>query len=182
MQRKQDFRQRNKDFKNIYQKYLEYDAFEIKEASRKRNYIINKNLMQQNKNQIFNVDIIDDPANLIQRCKLISYYLVNFDSLKTHQIRKILELMNEINLKMTKWSSGFDEVEFLNRLQKIQIQIIYSTSKHQSQLNNFGEFFYKLLRRIEQKQNNNERLNEFRKVYEILQSIIAFHKFFGGKD
>ncbi|MHA1897567.1 MAG: type III-A CRISPR-associated protein Csm2 [Promethearchaeota archaeon] len=157
------------------QSLLTENPFKIKENIGFLNQ--NRRDLENSKDSIFKVDLLLSQKTKMEAIKKMSVYIVVVDKLKTSQIRKILTMINAIKFKLD--TLGGNELD--NELQKISSVIIYLSGRNSSVIN-IGNIIFQLIQKILEKQNNTEKKKMFKQVYDIIQSIIAYHKLFGGKD
>ncbi|MHA1284852.1 MAG: type III-A CRISPR-associated protein Csm2 [Promethearchaeota archaeon] len=144
-----------------------------KELEKQKNKIKKNN---QILNQIFNIQSLLDINTRQEQIKKIGFFIVNIDNLKTNQIRKILNLFNKIKYKLNK----LNQEELKNELRKFQNLIVYFSGKSSS-IENFGKLTYQLLENVLDKTKENI-FQKFNESYNIIEGIIAHHKYFGGSD
>lgn len=128
-------------------------------------------------------DVVKDAENVIQSLKRENN---NNIALKTNQIRKFLNYVNVLrnkvdiycakNLMATTLSPELTmEVEFL------RVNIVYLVGRDTDKSNAVKKFVDKagLADKIAEIGNNIARFNKFCK---FVEALVAFHKFYGGRD
>ncbi|MHA1439954.1 MAG: type III-A CRISPR-associated protein Csm2 [Promethearchaeota archaeon] len=165
----------NDNVKNFL-KTLKKDIFEIKNKRyRNKNEVQDIKRSNEIKHEVFDLDKIFDQKTRQEQIKKISFFIVKIDNLRTNQIRKFLTLFNKVMYKLEKMTSDDLNME----LRKIQNLIVYYAGKSNS-VENFGSIIYRLLEKVVQEKNDKKA--KFNEIYEIIEGIIAHHKYFGGRD
>lgn len=112
-----------------------------------------------------------------ENLKNIGMYLVYVDGLKTSQIRKILSMIASIKFDLQR----IDADKLDTGIRQIQTLLIYSSGRHQSLLN-VANIFFEMLQEIVDEKNLEEKRKKFENLYYVVQGIVAYHKFFGGRE
>ncbi len=105
-----------------------------------------------------------DPKRMLKNAFILAAKTVT-SKLKTTQIRKILSLSKSIAMKK--------EENILPEIAKMRYLLAYSASRHREVVP-LMEVFDPIL-------NQTDKEN-FEKVYEFLQAVVAYHRFLGGRE
>ncbi|MFN4227891.1 MAG: type III-A CRISPR-associated protein Csm2 [Candidatus Ratteibacteria bacterium] len=85
------------------------------------------------------------------------------EGLSTSQIRSILDAIQRMK--------GFDK----NKLQLLRPKLAYAAGRHGGRVKEFQKIIEKAIQFVE----NNEEFENFRN---FVEAIVAYHKFYGGKE
>ncbi|ASJ15748.1 hypothetical protein A3L04_01005 [Thermococcus chitonophagus] len=120
-----------------------------------------------------------EPGETLDYAITIASYLVSKD-LRTNQIRKILEMVRNVELKV---KTGRDE-DIRDDVARIRLLLAYTVGKSQKNTREALEHLYMVLEPILKKmsEDNNFAVNNFGKFFDFLQAIVAYHRFLGGKE
>ncbi|WP_456451317.1 type III-A CRISPR-associated protein Csm2 [Palaeococcus sp. (in: euryarchaeotes)] len=116
-----------------------------------------------------------DPEKRFADAVVVAAYLVAQD-LKTNQVRKILDMARSIELKSRRGDNIKED------LIKMRFLLAYIAGKATGKSRYSLEAFHKVLDPIIAELIKEPSLENFEKFYEFLQAVVAYHKFFGGKD
>jgi len=120
-----------------------------------------------------------EPGETLDYAITVAAYLVGKD-LRTNQIRKILEMARNVELKV---KTGRDE-DIRDDVAKIRLLLAYTVGKSQRNTREALEQLYRVLDPIlmEMSKNNEFAVKNFGKLFDFLQAIVAYHRFLGGKE
>jgi len=96
--------------------------------------------------------------------------------LRMNQVRKILDMAREIKLKTQR---GEDLKESLIRM---RFMLAYTVGKAGKRDRPTLELLYRILEPILRLLTEDPSTDNFEKFYEFLEAVVAYHKFFGGKE
>ena len=104
--------------------------------------------------------------------------------LKTNQIRKFLDAINRFKVKQRK-KTGFSE-SHRDELHILRYQLAYAAAKQKKKDSDPVEPLKKVLEAAIKKTgitgNDLERLEDFNRLVQLVEAIVAYHKAEGGKD
>lgn len=129
----------------------------------KREVVKNKNLGD------FSTD------DLVKSADDLGYYLSprrdRRDALSTNQIRKFLDAVNRLdNLRQ---KQGFDEMK--EQVVLLKPQIAYAAGRKRKEVGPLMEVLDPCLGRIKEEK-------DFKRLVRFVEAIVAYHKYYGGKD
>ena len=96
----------------------------------------------------------------------------------TSQIRKFLSGVNLIQNKMNDEGEILSD-ETVNEIKYLKIKLAYQAGREKSRENKIKVLYDNLVPEIDNIGNNKKRFLEFSKY---IEAIVAYHKFYGGKD
>lgn len=108
---------------------------------------------------------------LIEKIEGFGDYLANTAKLKTSQIRKFFDAVKKIQNEVRMKKSG----NIKARLLRIKPQLAYATAKQPRQLKDFAEVVYTAINKVKDEK-------DFEYFVEFVEAIVAYHKYYGGRD
>ena len=109
---------------------------------------------------------------ILRNAVLVAVLLVE-NKLKTNQVRKILDIANQVHLKLKTKQVESIEADTV----KMRYLLAYAVARASSK-----EKGIEYLHRVLEPMLQNTTKDNFEKFYEFLQAVVAYHKFFGGAD
>ena len=116
-----------------------------------------------------------EPQTRLANAIMVAAFL-RAQELKTNQVRKILDMAREIRLKTQR---GEDIGEDLIRM---RFMLAYIVGKAHGKDRYALEAFYKVLEPMLRLLTENPSAKVFGGFYEFLEAVIAYHRFFGGRE
>ena len=116
------------------------------------------------------------PEKRLANAITVAAYLVA-QGLKTKQVRKILEMARTTKLKVKR---GDDDIK--NDIVKMRYLLAYTVGKATGQSRYPLESFHSVLDPMLEVLMNEPTKEKFGKFYDFLQAVVAYHKFFGGRE
>jgi len=98
--------------------------------------------------------------------------------LKTNQVRRILEMARNVELKLKR---NKDE-DIRDDIVRIRYVLAYTVGRATGRSKNPLEAFHKILDPMLEVLMKDPKKENFEKFYDFLQAVVAYHRFFGGKD
>ncbi len=119
------------------------------------------------------------PEKRLEWAVKVAIYLMILN-LKTTQVRKVLEMVREIKLEFR--GQGNDDVERIKtKLTKLRFLLAYSVGKADKDAKAL-EAVHRTLDPLVAYLSLNPDKGEFDKFYDFVEAIIAYHRFFGGRE
>lgn len=102
--------------------------------------------------------------------------------LTTSQIRQILSLANQINNKILETELKYENTntltkEITNLIKSMEVKLVYQAGRDQ-EVKNFMEKS-KLREELQKIGTSKEKFKEF---FAYLEALVAYHRFYGGKE
>lgn len=113
--------------------------------------------------------------DLVQDTEKLGNYL-NSKSLKTNQIRKFLDAINRLKFQLSQSQNEFSAIE--DDLIFLKPKLAYAAAKAKLKDNNPVEPFSRVITTAIDKVNSSE---DFHRLVQFIESIIAYHKAAGGE-
>ena len=117
-----------------------------------------------------------NPEKRLANAITVAAYLVA-QGLKTNQVRKILEMARTTELKVKRGNDNIKE-----NIVKMRYLLAYAVGKANKQSKYSLEAFHTVLDPMLEVLMREPTNENFSKFYDFLQAIVAYHKFFGGKE
>lgn len=117
------------------------------------------------------------PEERLSHAVIVASYLVA-QGLKTNQVRRILEMARNVELKL-KRNKGEDIRDDIVRIRYV---LAYTVGRATGRSKSPLEAFHKILDPMLEVLMKDPKAENFEKFYDFLQAVVAYHKFFGGKD
>ncbi|MBE8540201.1 type III-A CRISPR-associated protein Csm2 [Geoglobus acetivorans] len=95
--------------------------------------------------------------------------------LKTSQIRKILNMSNSIYRKL---KNDKEDTFVAMDVAKLSYTLAYSLGRHKRELETLARVLNKAITKLPQKPSK----NDYEKVHNFLQAVLAYHRLLGGSD
>ena len=102
----------------------------------------------------------------------------DFKSIKTNQIRNVFSEITLIRTKFKQKKEWTKEIE--SSLILLKPKLAYAKGRN-PQVENFQEFMFKAIDSVIEA-NNDSKLNALENFFLLIESIVAYHKFHGGKE
>lgn len=123
-------------------------------------------------------DIVSKAESVIKSLDRDNYGKIR---LKTSQLRKLLSMVNTIQQEITLYqirNPGVQELpeELLGRIQYLKIKIVYQAGRV-PEVKDF-EMQAELISRIDEIKT----LNQYIQFARFMEALVAYHKYYGGKD
>jgi len=106
----------------------------------------------------------------------VAAYLVA-QGLKTNQVRKILEMARTTELKVKR-----GDLDIKNDIVKMRYLLAYTVGKATGQSKYPLEAFHSVLDPMLGTLMESPTKDGFEKFYDFLQAVVAYHRFFGGRE
>ncbi len=151
------------------------DVYAIKKEVSNRNVRIDKRPLERMYAEIVKSsrNFVDwSQEEILRNAVLVAVLLVK-NGLKTNQIRRILEIANQTHLKLKTRNVESIEADTVKMRYLLAYAVARSSSKERG-----TEYLHRILDPILQ----NTTKDNFEKFYEFLQAVVAYHKFFGGRE
>ena len=116
------------------------------------------------------------PEKRLANAITVAAYLVT-QRLKTNQVRKILEMARTTELKVKR---GDEDIK--NDIVKMLYLLAYTVGKATGQPRYPLESFHGVLDPMLEVLMKEPTKENFGKFYDFLQAVVAYHKFFGGRE
>lgn len=117
------------------------------------------------------------PEERLSHAVIVASYLVA-QELKTNQVRRILEMARNVELKL-KRNKGEDIRDDIVRIRYV---LAYTVGRATGRSKSPLEAFHKILDPMLEVLMKDPKEENFEKFYDFLQAVVAYHRFFGGKD
>ncbi len=101
----------------------------------------------------------------------------NSKDIKTNQIRNIYSNIKLIKTHYKNKQSYDDDIE--RELILLKPMIAYAKGRQPKQLQKFQELLFEIIDKVIKSEEKEKALENF---FAIIESIVAYHKFYGGKD
>jgi len=115
-----------------------------------------------------------DSEKIFKNSVILSAYLV-VEGLRTNQVRKILEMA-----RITELKSKRGDTNIKDDIMKMHYLLAYTVGRATGSSKHALEAFYSVLEPM--LRNLMEDPKAFPKFFEFLQSVVAYHRFFGGRE
>ena len=123
-------------------------------------------------------DIVKDAENFVKE-KFINHTpkgdKIDFT---TSQIRKFLSSVNRIENRVMAESETLSD-DIANEIRYLKIMLAYQTGRAEKAKKETRAFYNELIPKIDKIGNSKKAFTEFARYVE---AIVAYHKFYGGKD
>lgn len=113
----------------------------------------------------------EEPAKVLSAAMFVAGYSI-LNDLNRNQIRKVLEMMG--NIKKREELLKENENELKKEVAKVRYMLAYSAGRNRS--------VKPLMFVLDPLLSDVNGYEDFKRVYEFVQSIVAFHYFLGGGD
>ena len=100
-------------------------------------------------------------------------FLAQTVKLKTTQIRKFFDAVKHIHSELKQ--KEIEDIQVRQRIIRLKPALAYATGRQRKQLRDFSVILYKAMGMVKSKK-------DFDYFVEFMESIVAYHKFYGGKD
>lgn len=117
------------------------------------------------------------PNKRLANAVTVAAYLTSQD-LKTNQVRRILEMARNVELKLKR---NKDE-DIRDDIVRMRYVLAYTVGRATGRSKNPLEAFHKILDPMLEVLMKDPKKENFEKFYDFLQAVVAYHRFFGGKD
>jgi len=116
------------------------------------------------------------PEERLANAVVVAAYLVA-QRLKTNQVRKILEMARTTELKLKR-----DNVDIKDDIVRMRYLLAYTVGKATGHSRYPLEAFHRILDPMLEVLMNEPTEENFGKFYDFLQAVVAYHRFFGGRE
>ena len=117
-----------------------------------------------------------EPEEIMANAITVAAYLVVQD-LRTNQVRKILEMARNLELKIKKEYKDINE-----DIMRIRYLLAYTVGKATGQSRHSLEAFYKVLDPMLEALMEEPTKRNFGRFFDFLQAVVAYHRLFGGRE
>jgi len=116
------------------------------------------------------------PEERLANAIIVAAYLVA-QKLKTNQVRKILEMARTTELKLKRGN-----VDIKDDIVRMRYLLAYTVGKATGQSRYSLEAFHHVLDPMLEVLMKEPTEENFGKFYDFLQAVVAYHRFFGGRE
>lgn len=116
------------------------------------------------------------PEKRLANAVTVAAYLVA-QGLKTNQVRKILEMARATELKTKR-----EGTDIKNDIVRMRYLLAYTVGKATGQPRYPLEAFHSVLDPMLKVLMKNPTKENFERFYDFLQAVVAYHRFFGGRE
>ncbi|MCX7880660.1 MAG: type III-A CRISPR-associated protein Csm2 [Ignavibacteria bacterium] len=100
----------------------------------------------------------------------------NYRKIKTNQIRNVFSHINHLKSKLLKEPNKLDELK--DELILLKPKLAYAKGRHPI-VQPFQEFMFKV---IDSTVNSSDFQKALKNFFVLVEAIVAYHKFFGGRE
>ena len=111
---------------------------------------------------------------LLELLEKYGNYLANRVRLNTNQIRKFFDTVKKIEIEFQK-PGEISETQVRQRVLRLKPSLAYAVARQQRKLKPFADVIYQAIEMVKTKK-------DFIYFVEFVESIIAYHKYYGGRD
>jgi len=121
------------------------------------------------------------PQKRLDWAAVVASYLVVLN-LKTNQVRKVLDLARDIHIDFKNEKLEENRERILSKLARMRFLLAYSVGKADRRDKDALEALHTAIDPLLLKVSTNPSKERFEFVYDFIQAIIAYHRFFGGRE
>jgi len=111
---------------------------------------------------------------LLELLEKYGNYLANQANLNTSQIRKFFDTVKKIEIELQK-PDEISETQVRQRVLRLKPSLAYAVARQRRKLKPFADIIYRAIDMVKTKK-------DFIYFVEFVESIIAYHKYHGGRD
>ncbi|WP_010478256.1 type III-A CRISPR-associated protein Csm2 [Thermococcus zilligii] len=116
------------------------------------------------------------PEKRLANAIVVAAYL-RAQNLKTNQVRKVLEMARTIELKLKK-----GDTDIKDDVVKTRYLLAYTVGRATGGAKYALDAFHRILDPMLALLTENTDVSRFEEVYDFLQAVVAYHRFFGGGE